>query len=266
MPLVKDPSGRRSVTIDVEIPGTPEEVWDAIATGPGVSSWFMPTTVETGEDGVPSRVVTNFGPGMDSIAEVTAWEPPHRFTAQSQIAPDAPPMATEWSVQAESGGVCVVRVVHSLFANDDDWDDQLVGTETGWPKFFRILRIYMTHFAGQACVNVPLSAVIPGELESVWASLLTDLGLEGAKVGQQRGTTIEAPALSGEVEWAAEGGEPLVLLRLQEPGAGVAHLQAVNMGEQVYLAMHLYLYGEDSQASADRIRSPWQDWFDARSG
>jgi hypothetical protein len=31
-------SGRRSVQVDVEVPGTPEEVWKAIATGPGISS------------------------------------------------------------------------------------------------------------------------------------------------------------------------------------------------------------------------------------
>jgi len=27
----------------------------------------------------------------------------------------------EWSVEAGGGGICVVRVVHSLFASTDDW-------------------------------------------------------------------------------------------------------------------------------------------------
>ena len=35
MPVKKDASGRRSVEAEVEVPGTPEEVWQAIATGPG---------------------------------------------------------------------------------------------------------------------------------------------------------------------------------------------------------------------------------------
>ena len=39
-------SGRRSVQGEVEVPGTPEEVWKAIATGPGISSWFVPTEFE----------------------------------------------------------------------------------------------------------------------------------------------------------------------------------------------------------------------------
>jgi len=39
------------------------------------------------------------------------------------------PIATEWSAEAKAGDVCVVRVVHSLFASKDDWDNQLEATE-----------------------------------------------------------------------------------------------------------------------------------------
>jgi len=38
MRVKKDASGRREVQVEVEVPGTPEEVWRAIATGPGISS------------------------------------------------------------------------------------------------------------------------------------------------------------------------------------------------------------------------------------
>ena len=120
MSVKKDASGRRSVQVEVEVPGTPEEVWQAIATGHGISSWFVPTEVVAGEDGRPARFVANFGPGMDSLAEVTAWEPPRRFATESMdLGPDAPPISTEWIVEARSGGTCVVRVVHSLFASSD---------------------------------------------------------------------------------------------------------------------------------------------------
>jgi uncharacterized protein YndB with AHSA1/START domain len=152
--LKKDPSGRRSVQVDVEVPGTPEEVWQAIATGAGVSSWFVPTEIEEREGGA---VVSHFGPGMGSIATATAWDPPRRLAAESRdLGPDAPPIATEWIVEARSGGVCVVRVVHSLFASTDDWDDQLESIESGWPAFFRILRLYLTHFRGQRSSQIQL--------------------------------------------------------------------------------------------------------------
>ena len=44
----------RSVAVEVEVPGTPEEVWQAIATGPGITAWFVPTEVEEREGGEPS--------------------------------------------------------------------------------------------------------------------------------------------------------------------------------------------------------------------
>src|SRR5688572_11652035 len=98
MPVKKDVSGRRSVEAEVVVPGTPEEVWQAIATGPGISSWFVPTQVEEREGGA---ITASFGPGMDSKSAITKWDPPHRLTADSRddMGPDDPTVATEWIVE-----------------------------------------------------------------------------------------------------------------------------------------------------------------------
>ena len=69
MSVKKEASGRRSVQVEIEVTGTPEEVWQAIATGPGISSWFMPTQFEE-RDGKTVAVKVSFGPGM----EAEAWE------------------------------------------------------------------------------------------------------------------------------------------------------------------------------------------------
>ena len=92
MSLKKDASGRRSVQVEVEVPGTPEEVWRAIATGPGISAWFVPA-VFAEKDGKPVSLSLSFGPGMDSVSKITAWDPPHRFAAEGEAAPGSPPMA-----------------------------------------------------------------------------------------------------------------------------------------------------------------------------
>ena len=42
MSVKKEASGRRSIQVEVEVPGTPEEVWQAIASGPGISAWLAP--------------------------------------------------------------------------------------------------------------------------------------------------------------------------------------------------------------------------------
>lgn len=260
MSVKKEESGRRSVAVEVEVPGTPEEVWQAIATGPGISSWFVPTEVEEGEGGAPVKVLSNFGPGMESIATVTSWEPPHRFTADSEdLGPGAPAVATEWIVEARSGGTCVVRVVHSLFASSEDWDDQLASWESGWPTFFRILRLYLTHFRGQRGASFQLMGVAPEPDAEAWSSLAGPLGLKDAGIGQHRTAPDGAPTLAGTVEHTGEGWQ--VILRLDEPAPGIAHLFALPMGGKVYLPIRFYLYGEEAPAVVERIEPVWQSWM-----
>jgi uncharacterized protein YndB with AHSA1/START domain len=262
MSVKKDASGRRSVQVEVEVTGSPEEVWQAIATGPGISAWFVPTEVDE-EGGVPVAVRSNFGPGMESQATVTAWEPPHKFTAESQdLGPNAPPVATEWIVEARSGGTCVVRVVHSLFASGDDWDNQLEGWEYGWPGFFRILRLYLSHFRGQYGSAMQLGGVAKEPKSEAWSKLTGLLGLTGTAKGKRVSAPVGAPPLAGSVEHVGESAYPEeLLLKLDDPAPGLAHLFAMDMGGQVFLSIRLYLYGDRAAAVIARDESVWREWM-----
>lgn len=258
MPVHKDPSGRRSVQAEVEVPGTPEEVWEAIATGPGITSWFVPSQV----DGrVGGTTVCNFGPGMDAVATITGWNPPHSFVAEGRDDPGGPRVATEWIVEARGGGTCVVRVVHSWFAESDDWDGQFEGHTYGWQSFFRVLRLYLAHFRGQAGVPVQVMGMASPPKETVWESWTRPLGLHGATVGQRVQTPDGEPPLAGTVEYA---GQPMwpedLLIRLDAPAPGIAHLVPHPMG-QIYLTMRLYLFGDRAAEAAAEAESTWQAWF-----
>ena len=76
MSVQKGADGQRYVAMRVEVPGTPEEVWAAIATGPGISCWFTPTTVE---ERVGGTITFELGPDMASSGEITTWSPPTRL-------------------------------------------------------------------------------------------------------------------------------------------------------------------------------------------
>ena len=267
MPVRKDASGRRSVQAEVEVPGTPEEVWQAIATGPGISSWFVPSEVEGREGGA---IVSHFGPdsSMDSVATVTTWDPPRRFVAESRdLGLEAPPVATEWIVEARSGGTCIVRVVHSWFASGDDWDGQFEAAEHGWRSFLRILQLYLAHFRGQPGTGFQLMGATPEPKSEAWTALTGSLGLAGASVGQRVSTAAGAPTLAGLVEWAGPPEWPEELLvRLDEPATGLAHLFALPMGDQVYLPIRIYLYGERAPTTAASAEPVWQMWVNERFG
>jgi uncharacterized protein YndB with AHSA1/START domain len=267
MSVKKEASGRRSVQVEVEVPGTPEEVWRAIATGPGISSWFVPAEFEQ-RDGKPVAVKLNFGPGMESSSVVTTWDPPRRFAAEAPgWLPGSPIIADEWTVEARGGGVCVVRIVHSLFAETDDWDNQLEGTESGWPAYFRILRIYLTHFRGQRSAMMQWMAPAAGTEAEAWETLTTALGLKGVSVGKRLPTAATAPAgvpaLGGVVEHVSQSPYN-VLLRLDKPGPGVAALGAVNFGGQSMVTLSFYLYGDQAAAIVARETPLWEAWVQER--
>ena len=145
--MTEHDEGRRSISLKVEVPGTPEEVWEAIATGPGISAWFVPSEVDEREGG---DVLFHLGPDMDAPGTVTGWCPPERFAYEEEWAATEPTtLATEFLVEARSGGTCIVRLVSTFSA--EGFDDDLDGMSTGWMAFLDNLRLYLTHFRRRRC-------------------------------------------------------------------------------------------------------------------
>lgn len=257
MPIKKDSSGNRSIEAEVEVPGTPEEVWKAIATGPGISSWFVPSTVE---ERVGGEAKSNFGPGMESAGVVKVWNPPQKMEVETVEGPGK--VASEWTVEVRSGGTCVVRIVHRWFADTDDWDQQFEQHGYGWISFFRILRLYLTHFSGEACSQIQLTGFGSTPKASLWNTLLERLGLMSPAVGVRIASSSAAPALTGLCEHVGDAAHPEeLLLRLDSPAPGIAHLFAMPMGEQVLLSMRFYLYGPTAASVVETVEPQWQAWI-----
>ncbi len=175
--------------------------------------------------------------------------------------PGSPPVATEWSVEARAGGVCVVRVVQSLFASTDDWDDQLIGTESGMPGAFHVLHLYLTHFRGQRSAFMNFLAPAARTPADAWAALTAAVGFDALGDGQAWVAPAGVPALGGIVE---DGGQdpPGALLRLDRPGPGIAALFTMDLGESVMAAFNFYLYGDQAAATVARERPLWQAWIE----
>jgi hypothetical protein len=204
---------------------------------------------------------------MDSLSTITAWEPPHRFTADSRddMGPEDPTIATEWIVEAQSGGTCVVRVVHSWFTSKDDWDAQYEQAEQGWVAFFRILRLYLAHFRGQRSAMFQLMPATPEPKEEAWAALVGPLGLADSSVGQRITAPAGVPPLSGVVEHVGPAEYPEErLLRIETPAPGLAHLFALPMMGQVFLPVRFFLYGDGASEAAARVEPIWQAWMAER--
>ena len=257
MSIKKDSSGNRSIEAEVEVPGTPDAVWKAIATGPGISAWFAPSSVE---ESVGGEKKSNFGPGIESVGIVKVWNPPSKLEVETVEGPGK--VATEWTVEAQSGGTCIVRVVHRWFADTDDWDQEFEMHAYGWHSFFRNLRLYLTHFCGEPCSQFQLTGFGAPPKASVWASLHDSLGLMSPVDGARIASGSTAPALAGIVERVGEVVHPEeLLLRLDSPAPGIAHMFAMPMGEQVLLSIRFYLYGPTAASVVETVEPQWQAWI-----
>lgn len=260
MSVKQEPSGRRSVQVEVLVRGTPEQVWQAIASGPGISAWFVPSQVDGKLNGTVS---CDFGGDMVSSAKITEWQPPHRFVAtDSTWLQGGPPVATEWTVEARSGGTCLVRVVHSLFASTDDWDSQIEGTEHGWPGYFRVLQHYLEHHAGQPSTAFVGMAPSPLPAPATWSTMVTAFGSGDPQVGQP--LRITAPGLAtitGKVhaiDHVPQGTAMMLLVDAPAPGVVLASAMEC-MGMQM-ATFQAYYYGAKA-AAAVADQDGWRQWL-----
>ncbi|WP_143348296.1 SRPBCC family protein [Ensifer adhaerens] len=262
MPIKKDGSGKRWVEMELIVPGSPEEVWHAIATGNGNSAWFTKTEID---ERIGGSIAFDFGPNGGSTGEVTHWEPPARFAyVEREWSEGAPPVATEITITARSGDRCVLRMVHSLFSSTDDWDDQLEGFEGGWPAFFEVLRIYLAHFAGEKAASCFAMARTKEPEAKAWERLTEALGLAGANVAEERTTPPQPEHLAGIVERVQQDAKQrYLLLRLKAPAAGIALIGTYSTGDGANASMALYFYGDDARVRAADSEPKWRDWLEA---
>jgi uncharacterized protein YndB with AHSA1/START domain len=257
-------NAERRLEVEVEVPATPEQAWEAIATGPGITSWFMPAEVE---GRVGGSVVHYHDADTPSPGTVTAYDPPHRFAYEEQgFIPDdeGRATATEFLVEARSGGTCVVRVVMSGFGEGDAWDRAIDSFEAGWKQVLLSLRLYLTHFRGEPVASIAAGEITSGDAEALWAELADALGIPAEpRPGERVATSAPgAPALAGTVE---QGDPEMVTLVLDEPARGLGFIGVGSPGDDVFVVVRAQLFGPDAEPIAAREQEAWKAWFAERA-
>jgi uncharacterized protein YndB with AHSA1/START domain len=250
------PISTRAIDLRVDVPGTPEEVWEAVATGPGVTSWFVPAEMTPGVGG---SITLHFGIGIDETTPITVWEPPRRLVYAEQGGRN---LAFEWQVEARDGGVCTVRLINSGFGTGDDWDGEYESMTFGWKTFLANLALVRTHFPGQTASSVLSNGSTTGAPADAFVTLKTALGLPSAPtVGDHVATSAAGvPALSGTV---VRSTDTMVSLLLDAPTPGTAFLAAEPFQGQVLTSLYVYLFGDAADDIAGRDGPGWQAWMTA---
>lgn len=236
---------REEITLDA----TPEQVWAAIATGPGIDSWFMGRNEIEPREGGRTRMTMG---DMTAEGTVTAWEPERRLAYRSDASPDGRFMAFEYLLEGRDGGGTVLRFVHSGFLGDD-WEEEYDALRKGDRVYLEKLAVYAAHFAGRTAGHL---LFIPGpqvpDAERVRAAFADALGITGPlEKGAPVRLSVEGldPA-EGVVEFVSR---PDVVFRTDD---GI-HTLLHGYRDTVVVEYHGFAPGDQ-----DKMEQAWRAWLD----
>lgn len=231
---------------EAEVPATPEQVWQAIASGPGITSWFMGHSEV--EDGVVRTVFGEYAPQH----AVSVSERPRRFGYGTEPANDGRFIAYEFLLEGRAGGSTVLRAVTSGFLPGDDWADEYEAMALGADLYFATLIEYLSNFTGRFATPVTAFGGSGLGWDAARQDILARFGLadpvaagdraqaDVAGVGQVTGTVYFANAFT-------------LGIRTQD-----ALLRFIRGFGKAHIAAHLvFTDGIDLDATT----SAWQHWL-----
>ena len=170
--------------------------------------------------------------------------------------PDAlSPLTSEFLVEAQSGGTCVVRVTSSGFGTGADWESEFWDDMgPGWMPFFDNLRLYLValprpggHAASRSPPPTPATRTRSGR------ALRDALGLG------DEGAAVDVRGATGTVERV---GERQTLVRLTAPVPGMLSVYAYGEGDgKATAGVRAYLFSPDAADYARREEPAWQAWL-----
>jgi uncharacterized protein YndB with AHSA1/START domain len=235
---------------EIALDATPEQVWAAIATGPGVNSWFMGQNEIEPRVGGKTRMT--FDGELTQESTVTAWEPGRRLAYRGDASPDGQFMAFEYLIEGRDGGSTVLRFVHSGFLGDD-WEAEYDALTKGDGMYLQKLAVYLKHFAGRtSSANLFLMGPQLTDAERVAAAYAGVFGLTRPVTDGAHGRlSVEGlPADDAVVEFA----DPEFLGVRTTNGLHVL----MHARNTVFVEHHAFT----AELDGKQLAAVWQAWLD----
>jgi uncharacterized protein YndB with AHSA1/START domain len=237
------------LTEEIDLDATPDQVWAAIASGPGIDSWFMGRSEIAGHEGGRNQMSLM---GFTNESTTTAWEPGRRFAYRSDDAPDGTFMAFEYLIEGRAGGSTHLRYVHSGMLGDD-WAAEYDGLRKGTRMYLLMLATYLRHFEGRTATS---TMFLPGpqvaDAQRVWTEFIEAFGVTGDRARLQ----IDGlDPVDGTVDFASE---PTYLeVRTANGLYSLIH----GYRDTVVVQYHGFSGGSAEPVDDKAIESAWQGWL-----
>jgi uncharacterized protein YndB with AHSA1/START domain len=233
---------------EAEVEASPEQVWEAIGTGPGWDSWFMGRNeIEPREGGTTKWSIGGFT--MDS--DVTAWDPPRRFTSKGAPMPDGSWHQFDYRLEDRGGGRTKIRYVHSGMLGGD-WEAEYEAMSEGDPMYFQKLVEYVTFFSGRFATPIDSQGPAVDDREQAMSEFRRALGIHGeVKEGDPVRLTPEGfPPIDGVVDCVSRS-----FLGVRSDDALYRFIWGFT--GNVMVGHHLFAEGVDQR----KAEHAWTDWL-----
>ena len=223
---------------EIDLPATPERVWEAITTRRGMAGWFGD------QEPIP--------PGLTPAV----WEPPHHLRIELPAAPDGSIQAFEYVIEGREGGRARLRFVHSGFLSQS-WEgefdfEELTGR--GWDMYLHTLAEYLAHFEGRSATYVTVDAPPASADASAWPALLAALALrDGVAEGDPVRVALEGLSpIEGVADYVSSN-----FLGVRADDALFRFHGRAALRMPIAIGHHLFAAGVD----AERERDAWRSWL-----
>ncbi len=161
------------ISREVEVDASPDQAWEAIATGRGRDSWFMGRNeIEPRQGGRVGFSVGDFS----AEARVMAWQPPKRLVTTSDPAPDGTFHQFEYRIEERARGRSAIRYEHTGMLSGD-WEAEYEAMREGDPMYLDKLVEYLTHFPGRFAIPLDVQGPRVTNREYAMSTFKQGLGL-----------------------------------------------------------------------------------------
>ena len=225
----------------VELPGTPDQVFDAVATGNGIAGWMFPTG-----EGAPSEVGEQFAGHT-----VTALERPSHFAVRAE-GEDGWFNSLDYRIERRGEGA-ILRYVHSGVMTGD-WDTQYDGANRHTDFYLHSLGEYLAHFAGRQVTYIGADGPADALGDDAFAAVRAALGIgDDAEVGDQVDAEITGVGqLRGRLDYLND-----MFIGVRGEDALHRFYGRGRMGMPVFAGHHLFAPGTDAEA----VTAAWAAWL-----
>jgi uncharacterized protein YndB with AHSA1/START domain len=258
-------SDTRNIDLTFVLPADRDAVWASLTNGDALSRWFAPE-VRVNNPGAEGTFFISWGPGMECEVKVRTWQPGEHlgfdFGENSQTKAT---LMVDYHLETK-GGSTVLRLVHSGFSADAEWDEEFESHLRGWRIFLHNLRHDLVHQA-KAFKQHMICADTALDRGDAWMRVLGKNGLdrEGALVAKKTGDKVElvtsnGERLSGTVQVHGKGRD--LAMTLDGLGASLLRISFERRskgGTMIYGV--LSAYGDDqgrAEAVAGKLRDALQ--------